>query len=103
MFKDLYDSLVRTFVPVIVGSVVGWVAVSGVPLDAGVEVGVTTVVTALATGLYYVVARLLETYVAPRFGWLLGKPVAPVYVSEEVASGYVGRHSGVASFEEVGD
>ena len=63
----------------------------------------TTVVTALATGLYYVVARLLETYVAPRFGWLLGKPVVPVYVSEEGAAGYVGRHVVGASFEEVGD
>jgi hypothetical protein len=35
--------------------------------------------TALSTGVYYLVVRVFEHYVSPRFGWLLGFPAAPTY------------------------
>ena len=77
--KDLWDSLVRTFVPWIVGAIIGWLVSTGVVLDPAVEGSLTVAVTGVATGLYYLVARLLEVYVSPRFGWLLGLAKAPEY------------------------
>ena len=77
--KDLFDSLVRTYVPWIVGVVIGWLVSLGVELDAAVEGSLTVVVTGVVTALYYLAARLLETYVSPKFGWLLGSKKAPTY------------------------
>lgn len=89
MVRDLFDSFVRTFVPVIVGAVVSWLSLTGVELDASLEGSLTVVVTAGITAVYYVVARLLEVYVAPQFGWLLGVAKAPEY---GVSASYRGKH-----------
>ena len=77
--KALWDSLVRTYTPWIVGAVIGWLASLRVELDPAVESSLTIVVTGLATALYYLAARLLEIYVSPKFGWLLGLAKAPEY------------------------
>jgi hypothetical protein len=72
-------SILRTVVPLIVG----WVLAQPVVAGLGVtEADATTAATAVVTGLYYVAVRLLEQ-LHPRFGWLLGLPVAPTYTATD--------------------
>lgn len=77
----LWASIVRTLVPVIVGAVSGWAVGVNLPLDPHFEVLFGTALSTLFTGVYYVGVRLLETYVTPKFGWLLLFPKAPVVYS----------------------
>ena len=53
----MYDSVIRTVVPVIVGVLLGQAARIGLDLPAG---AVTEVVTVVVAGAYYAVARLVE-------------------------------------------
>jgi len=77
--KAVWESLVRTFTPIIVGAVLGWFATAGIALDSEFEGAVTLLVSGVLSGIYYVAARLLETYVTPKFGWLLGLAKQPDY------------------------
>jgi hypothetical protein len=70
------SSVVRTVVPVIVGTLLGWAARIQFDLDVGL---ITEAVTVIVTTLYYVVVRLLETRVAPAWGYLLGIAKVPTY------------------------
>lgn len=79
--KALFDSIVRTLTPIIVGAVIGWAVTAGINLDPQFEGALTLVITGAFQGVYYVAVRLLEQYVAPKFGWLLGVPRQPVYVA----------------------
>lgn len=82
----LWASIVRTIVPIVVGSVVGWAVSLGVALDDQFEALLTAALTAGFSGLYYIAVRLLETYVTPKFGWLLGLAKTPaVYTPESPA------------------
>lgn len=73
-------SIIRTFVPVLVGQIMTWAATIGI-LDANGEVSAAliTLLTLGLTTLYYAVVRLLETKVSSKFGWLLGYAQAPTY------------------------
>jgi hypothetical protein len=71
---DLAKSYVRVIVPVVVGTVVGFALKHGFDLHA-----YSGAVTAVVTVVYYAVVRLLERYVTPKFGWLLGLAQQPVY------------------------
>lgn len=73
-FTDLAKSYVRTIVPAVVGAIIAWALHHGHDIH-GYEPQVTAVVTAV----YYALARLLEHYVSPRFGWLLGVAQTPLY------------------------
>ena len=73
----LLMSLVRTFVPVVVGSVLAWFAAKGIPVDPDLETTLTVALTGMATFVYYAVVRFLETKVSPKFGWLLGNNSSP--------------------------
>ena len=77
--KTLFDSLVRTFTPIIVGGVLGWFATAGISLDPEFEGALTLAVSGLFAGLYYLAVRLFEIYVSPKFGWLLGLAKQPDY------------------------
>lgn len=77
--KALYDSLVRTLVPIIVGAVLGWFVSINVPLDPEFELALTVAITGAFQGLYYTAVRLFETYVSPKFGVLLGLAKTPKY------------------------
>jgi uncharacterized membrane protein (DUF441 family) len=77
--KDLVPSLIRTYVPVIVGQFVAWLALKGVNLDDKTVVSLTATVGGIITAVYYLAARLLERYVSPKLGWLLGRATPPVY------------------------
>lgn len=73
---QIFPSLVRTIVPMIVGWVIAQLAVHGLSLPPGT---VEQVVTWLITAAYYGAARVLETRFKPIWGWLLGLPKAPTY------------------------
>jgi cation transporter-like permease len=77
--KALFDSLVRTIVPLVVGAVISWFVTAGIALDPEFETTLTIALTAAFTGAYYVAVRLFETYVSPKFGWLLGLAKQPAY------------------------
>ena len=77
--KDIWDSLVRTFIPIIVGTVIGWFAAAGITVDPAFEPSLVAGLTAAAGAVYYAIVRVLETYVSPKFGWLLGLAKAPTY------------------------
>jgi ABC-type sulfate transport system permease subunit len=69
-------SIIRTFIPAVVGAVVTVLTKIGANVDsAALEVGISTIIT----GLYYAAVRVLEVKVGPKFGWLLGAPKAPTY------------------------
>lgn len=73
----LWASIVRTLTPLIVGYVITWVTGLGVAVDDQFGPLLTVVVAGAISGLYYIVVRILETYVAPRIGWLLGLAKSP--------------------------
>lgn len=99
MFRDVWDSLVRTFTPVVVGQIVAWLSLTGVELDPQFATSLTLLVGALCTGAYYLVARLLETFVTPKFGVLLGLTREPIYVARHDGDAPPSADVGVASFE----
>lgn len=73
----LWASIVRTITPIIVGAVLGWFASAGIAVDEQFEPLLTSALTLGFSGVYYVVVRLLETYVTPKLGWLLGLAKSP--------------------------
>ena len=75
MKNSLLPSVLRTVVPV----VVGYLLTLGVISSSVDEPTLTTAVTGVVTVAYYVVVRLVETYVSPKFGWLLGYAKTPEY------------------------
>lgn len=72
-------SVLRTFVPIVVGTVVSWLTVRGIELDPEFEVTLSAMLFAAAAVLWHAVARLLETFVSPKFGVLLGSTKRPEY------------------------
>lgn len=80
-FSALWASVVRTLVPLAVGWVTGAFATANIPIDPQLEVTVAGALTAVFTAIYYIIVRLLETYVTPKFGWLFLLPKAPVVYS----------------------
>ncbi len=78
----LWASIVRTIVPIIVGAVVAFFVGRGVTLDPEFETLLGSALTLAFSGLYYIAVRLLETYVTPKLGWLLGLAKSPVAYSK---------------------
>jgi hypothetical protein len=70
-------SIIRTVVPIIVGSVIAWLAARGVKVD---EATILPAVDAVVAAAYYALIRLVEDK-WPKAGWLLGSPGAPTYAS----------------------
>ena len=73
----VWASIARTLVPAIVGQLLGLWAATGLPVDGELEPALTVLLGLVLTGVYYAGVRVLETYVAPRFGWLLGLARTP--------------------------
>ena len=79
-FNQQVVSIIRTFVPVLVGQLITWLAAYGIMDSNGaVSASLITLFTIGFTTLYYAVARFLEVKVSAKFGWLLGAPKAPSY------------------------
>lgn len=73
---NLANSLIRTFVPAVVG-VIGTILLKlGVPDISG---DLTPIVTGAFMYLYYMIVRIFEHAGSSKWGWLLGKAAAPIY------------------------
>lgn len=79
MLRDSLIAAIRTGVAALVGFVVAYLVAQGVNLDEEFAVNATTALTVLFTALYNYLVILLEKYVHPGFGILLGVPKTPVY------------------------
>jgi hypothetical protein len=82
-FAALFASIIRTVTPLIVGSALGWAASDNLPLDPQFEGLLTAALTGAFTAIYYIAVRLLETYVTPKLGWLLGLAKSPAAYTVE--------------------
>lgn len=81
MLQNTLLSLVRTWVPIVVGSAAAWLAAHyHFVLSAGTQEGVTVLAVGGASAGYYLLARLLEQKL-PKAGWLLGHPAKPNYAA----------------------
>lgn len=81
--KDQIISLIRTFVPIAVGSFIGWLTLrTGIAVPDEASNGLTLFFVAILSGLYYTLARALEAK-WPWFGLLLGAPAQPVYLGSQ--------------------
>lgn len=83
--NDFYTSVVRSLVPAIVASVVDFLAHRGLNIDPNGTGGLEAALFSVFYGAYYVVIRLFEHYVSPKFGWLLGYAQKPQYTSTVIA------------------
>lgn len=78
--NDYVLSLVRTWTPIAVGSVLSWLAVKyGIAVPESISNEVAVGLTAAIIGLYYAAVRALEKR-WPAFGKLLGSAKKPLYV-----------------------
>lgn len=73
--NDYFVSLIRTVVPVAVGSLLGWLAVRGFEVPEG---PVREAVVGLCIAGYYAAVRAAERR-WPALGVLLGRRAEPVY------------------------
>lgn len=69
--NNFVTSLIRTWVPIVVGSVLSHLATAGLDIDPHDAQGLITAVTGIFIAVYYLIARWLETN-WPQLGWLLG-------------------------------
>jgi hypothetical protein len=76
---NIVIGFVRTIVPGIVAALADWLAHVHLNLDANGLNGLEAFLVTLFTALYYLAVRVFETYVSPKFGWLLGYAKQPVY------------------------
>lgn len=77
--KAVFDSVVRTVVPIIVGFALSLWASAGIEPDPEFATSLGNALTLGFSALWYVGVRLLETYAHPKFGWLLGLAKQPEY------------------------
>jgi hypothetical protein len=101
-FNDLAKSHVRAVVQAAAGFLVAFGVRHNVHLDATE----TVVLTAVITYGYWAVVRLLERYVTPKFGWLLGLAQQPVYQAQQGDATQLAQlaqvgHVGVALISEI--
>lgn len=82
--RSFAPSVIRTSVPFVVSVVIGWPVAEQLGIDEGQA---TVAATAAVGGVYWLIARLVEQYVYPKAGWLLGYASAPVYVTPKVSGG----------------
>lgn len=70
--RNLIFSFIRTWAPIVVGGVLSWLAVhASFVADESTKAGLVILLTGVLQGLYYFAARMFETYVSPKFSFLL--------------------------------
>lgn len=77
--NSFVTSLIRTYVPIIVGALVSFLITKGVELDPETQTGLIVALTGVSQAVYYYVARVLERKF-PQFSFLLGSSAQPKYV-----------------------
>lgn len=75
--SDFVTSLIRTYVPIVVGWAVATLLQQGIEIDSSQA---EVLFTGVVIGLYYAIARKLESKWSV-FGILLGKKSTPTYSS----------------------
>lgn len=75
--NDTIVSLIRTYVPIVVGAVIAWIC-RKLGIVEPDTTALATAFTVVVIALYYGLARLLEKR-WPSFGVLLGVPKEPNY------------------------
>ncbi len=71
--KNLVFSFIRTIVPAAVTYLIGIATENfGPVISENTKAQLVALGYAVAFTLYYLITRLLETYVSPHFSWLLG-------------------------------
>jgi hypothetical protein len=88
--KNLIFSFIRTIVPAAVTVAIGWATENFGPIiNEDTKAQITAIAYAAAFGLYYLLVRLFETYVSPKFSFLLGDfrkgATEPHYAEEDEA------------------
>jgi len=78
---EFVTSLIRTYVPILVGQVAAWLALKGVQLDDQTVVAATAALGGLLSAVYYLVVRLIEQKF-PQIGVLLGSTKKPEYTGK---------------------
>jgi hypothetical protein len=87
-------SLIRTYVPVAIGLLASYLLVHfGFSVDPGAQAGLTALLTALITGVYYAGVRWLERKY-PALSFLLGHKAQPVYVRGSIIGDPHVHHGG---------
>jgi uncharacterized membrane protein (DUF441 family) len=76
--SDFITSQIRTYVPIVVGALVAWLATLGLNLDASTQTGLVVALTGVTQALYYLIIRLIEKKY-PKVGVLLGSAKSPEY------------------------
>lgn len=79
-------SLIRTIVPIIVGSILGLLTRAGLDIDLEGQQALSTLIDGAFIGAYYLVIRIIETKV-PQVGWLLGLAKTPDNYTADAAAG----------------
>ncbi len=79
--QDLFTSWVRTTVPIVIGSVLAWLASHGITVDESFKTALDLVLGGGLSIVYYLVVRFLEAK-WPAIGWLLGTPKQPNYTKQ---------------------
>jgi len=91
-------SLIRTWVPIIIGSVLSWLAINvGIVVSDDDKAKLVVGLTAVVIALYYGLVHLLEQKF-PKFGWLLGLATRPQYHKAKDANPMV-LHPGATKAE----
>lgn len=78
MNSDFITSLIRTYVPMLVGAITTWLLSRGIELDANTTSGLVAFLTGAFSALYYLIVRLFERKF-PQAGVLLGRAAKPKY------------------------
>lgn len=81
--QALWASVVRTVTPAIVGAITSALVAANLTISEDLEATLSAALFAIFTSIYYIIVRVLETYVAPRFGWLLLLPKSPTGYSRD--------------------
>lgn len=82
--KDIVPSLIRTWVPIIVATLVSVLGQAGIVLPEDASAGLATFLGGLFGAVYYLVVRLLE-YKFPGIGVFLLSTKKPEYQPEHRA------------------
>lgn len=80
--NDFVTSLIRTYVPIAVGAVAGYLITKGIEIDANAQLGLITFLTAVTQGVYYLLARIIEAKKPSLGTLLLGSSKKPNYEVE---------------------
>ncbi|HWT40288.1 MAG TPA: hypothetical protein VN081_03380 [Dongiaceae bacterium] len=76
--SDFIISIIRTYVPILVGGLAAWLSLKGISLDSSTILALGTGLGGVFAALYYAVVRLLEKKF-PQLGILIGSPKQPNY------------------------